>query len=101
MSDQADNFLFEDLPHILIPPDLEASSASETDSEAEVPVSGASTPNTPLTPGTPVSQIAASVSSFTFSETEYATPSQSPKPLRGKKIHIGRFAKGHKRQAHL
>ena len=82
MSDHSDKFLYEDLPVILIPPELEASSDSDTDSETEELVTVPSIPSTPLTPGTPVSQIAASVTSFTFSETKSATPSQSPRSKR-------------------
>ena len=99
MSDHSDKFLYGDLPVLHIPPELEASSDSNTDSETDELVTMSSTPSTPLTPGTPVSQIAASVTSFTFSETESATPSQSPRSKGVKKIHTGRFSKGHKRRA--
>ena len=75
MSDHSDKFLYGDLPVLHIPPELEASSDSNTVSETDELVTMSSTPSTPLTQGTPVSQIAASVTSFTFSETESATPS--------------------------
>ena len=69
MSDHSDQFLYGDLPVLHIPPELEASSDFNTDSETDELVTMSSTPSTPLTPGTPVSQISASVTSFTFSET--------------------------------
>ena len=97
--DLPDKFRFEDLPQLHIPAELVSSSDSAIDSDSEFSVSGLSTPSAPVTPITPVSQVASSITSFTFTDTEHASPTHSGSSKRGKKVHPGRFAKGYKRRA--
>ena len=74
-----------DFPILQIPPEY----LSSSDSGSEGEFSPGSSP--PSTPATPVSQLGASVSSFSFGRDALTTP--SPKP-RHRNIHPGRFRKG-------